>query len=72
MLGHDQAAPKSGSPLGRLEEARREAENDPAVHAGSVSAMASRDNQLAEDQVQLAAGRDLANWATAVRRLQVS
>ena len=34
--------------------------------------MASRDNQLAEDQGQLAAGRDLANWATAVRRLQVS
>jgi hypothetical protein len=34
--------------------------------------MASRDNQLAEDQAQLAAGRDLANWATAVRRLQVS
>jgi hypothetical protein len=34
--------------------------------------MASRDNQLAEDQTELAAGRDLANWATAVRRLQVS
>ena len=34
--------------------------------------MASRDNQLTEDQAQLAAGRDLANWATAVRRLQVS
>jgi hypothetical protein len=34
--------------------------------------MASRDNQLTEDQGQLAAGRDLANWATAVRRLQVS
>jgi hypothetical protein len=34
--------------------------------------MASRDNQLTEDQAQLATGRDLANWATAVRRLQVS
>jgi hypothetical protein len=39
---------------------------------GSVSAMTSPHNQLAEDQIQLAAGRDLANWATAVRRLQVS
>jgi hypothetical protein len=34
--------------------------------------MASRDNQLTEDRTELAAGRDLANWATAVRRLQVS
>jgi hypothetical protein len=34
--------------------------------------MTSRDNQLTEDQVQLAAGRDLANWATAVRTLHVS
>jgi hypothetical protein len=34
--------------------------------------MASPDNQLTEDQAELAAGRDLANWATAVRRLHVS
>jgi hypothetical protein len=39
---------------------------------GSVSVMASQHNQLTEDQAQLAAGRDLANWATAVRRLHVS
>src|SRR4029453_5740890 len=39
--------------------------------------MASQHDQLIEDlphqdQARLAAGRDLANWATAVRRLQVS
>jgi hypothetical protein len=34
--------------------------------------MASRHNQLTEDQAQLAAGRDLANWATMVRRLHVT
>jgi hypothetical protein len=34
--------------------------------------MASGDHQLVEDQAQLAAGRDLANWATAVRRLHVT
>jgi hypothetical protein len=34
--------------------------------------MTRRHNQLAEDQAQLAPGRDLTNWATAVRRLQVS
>ena len=34
--------------------------------------MASPDNQLTEDQAEPAAGRDLANWATAVRRLHVS
>jgi hypothetical protein len=34
--------------------------------------MTSRPDQLIEDQVQLAAGRDLANWATGVRRLHVS
>jgi hypothetical protein len=34
--------------------------------------MAGRHNELTEDQAQFAAGRDLANWATAVRRLHVS
>jgi hypothetical protein len=34
--------------------------------------MASPHNQLTDDQAQRAAGRDLANWATAVRRLHVS
>jgi hypothetical protein len=34
--------------------------------------MASQHNQLTEDQAQLATGRDLANWATAVRTLHVS
>ena len=34
--------------------------------------MASRHNQLTEDQAQLATGRDLANWATMVRRLHVT
>lgn len=34
--------------------------------------MTTGHDELAEDQTQLAAGRDLANWATAVRRLQVS
>ena len=34
--------------------------------------MTSQLDQLTEDQAQLAAGRDLANWATMVRRLQVS
>jgi hypothetical protein len=43
-----------------------------AVHAGRVIAMASQHNQLTDDQAQLATRRDVANWATAVRRLQVS
>jgi hypothetical protein len=34
--------------------------------------MASQHDPLIEDQAQLGAGRDLANWATGVRRLQVS
>jgi hypothetical protein len=34
--------------------------------------MTSQLDQLTADQAQLAAGRDLANWATMVRRLQVS
>jgi hypothetical protein len=34
--------------------------------------MTSQLDQLTEDQARLAAGRDLANWATMVRRLQVS
>jgi hypothetical protein len=39
---------------------------------GRVSAMTNQHDQLVEDQARLAAGRDLANWATAVRRLHVT
>ena len=34
--------------------------------------MTTGHDELVEDQIQRGAGRDLANWATAVRRLQVS
>jgi hypothetical protein len=62
--------PEQRSPLMEGEDRRRG--ERPGCPGGEGSAMTSQHDQLLQDQARLAAGRDLANWATMVHRLHVS